>query len=271
MSKQRETSDPPTQPAPTDRGPLPGLRSLAKPSSPAGLDEPGAGDLPSMTASAASGPPTTVSRASADGVVTFLFTDIEGSTSLWEQHPSLMAATVERHDRMISNIVATEGGAVFQTVGDAVHAVFASPVAAVQAALSVQANIADADWGETSPMAVRVGVYSGEARFIDGDWRGRPLNRCARLRDAAGGGQILASHATVELVGDDLAEQAVITDVGERQLRGVPRAEHVYLVEARVRTTETANGFPARGAAAIASSDALPAPLARAARRTLIG
>ena len=66
-----------------------------------------------------------------------------------------------------------------------------------------------------SAPAVRIGVYTGEAQFAQGEWRGRPLNRCARLRDAAAGGQILASHATTELVGDDLAEQAVITDLGE--------------------------------------------------------
>ena len=82
------------------------------------------------------------------GVVTFVFTDIEGSTSLWEQHPTRMAAVVERHDRWSATAVRAEGGQVFKTVGDAVHAVFAGPVAAVRAALAVQADIAAADWGE---------------------------------------------------------------------------------------------------------------------------
>ena len=204
------------------------------------------------------------------GLVTFLFTDIEDSTGLWERHPSLMTAVLERHDRLVGEAVQAEGGEVFKTVGDAVHTVFAGPVAALRAALIAQVAIGRAAWGEAGPLAVRVGVYTGEAVLVDGDWRGRPLNRCARLRDAAAAGEILASHATVELVGDDLAELAVITDLGERQLRGVARHERIYLVQPRSASTEPASTsltIPLQ--AGLAGS--LPAPLMRAAGRALVG
>src|SRR5262249_48037668 len=79
---------------------------------------------------------------------------------------------------------------VFKTVGDAMHALFASPVAALRAALAAQAAVEETDWGDAGPLAVRMGVYTGEAVFVEGDWRGRPLNRCGRLRDAAVAGEI---------------------------------------------------------------------------------
>ena len=101
-------------------------------------------------------------------LVTFLFTDIESSTSLWEQHPALMAAVLERHDRLAGDVMRTEGGHVFKVVGDAVHAVFTSPVAAIRAALAMQATVAGTDWGEIGCMRVRIGIYTGEARLVDG-------------------------------------------------------------------------------------------------------
>ena len=205
-------------------------------------------------------------------LVTFLFTDIESSTSLWEQHPALMAAVLERHDRLAGDVMRTEGGHVFKVVGDAVHAVFTSPVAAIRAALAMQATVAGTDWGEIGCMRVRIGIYTGEARLVDGEWRGRPLNRCARLRDAAGGGEILASHATVELVGDDLADEAAIADLGEQQLRGVTRVERIHRVERRRSLTAPAaaaldgfsQGEPRRWPAA---TDQLGANLMVASRR----
>ncbi len=203
-------------------------------------------------------------------VVTFLFTDMEASTSLWERHPSTMAAVLARHDHLIGDAIAGCGGLVFKTVGDAVHAVFASPVSAVRAALAVQAAIVEGEWPEIGRLAVRVGIYTGEAEFDNGEWRGRALNRCARLRDAASGGQILASHATVDLLGDDLADQVVITSLGAQQLRGVPRAEQVHQVQACRRPVEPA-GATESSAPRSDPLDAIPAPLIRAARQTLIG
>ena len=192
------------------------------------------------------------------GVVTFLFSDIEGSTSLWERHPTDMAAVVERHDRLITEAIQAQGGQVFKTVGDAVHAVFAGPVAAVRAALAIQADIAAGDWGDVGPLAVRIGIYTGEAQLVEGEWRGRPLNRCARLRDTAAGGQIVASHATTELVGDDLAGQAVITDLGEQHLRGVTRTERAHQIQARPAPTEPGASGVAEAASA-GQSEPLPA------------
>jgi DNA-binding SARP family transcriptional activator len=202
-------------------------------------------------------------------LVTFVFSDIEGSTSLWERHPADMAAVLARHDRLITEAVRAQGGQVFKTVGDAVHAMFAGPVAAVWAALAVQAGIAAVDWGAIGRLAVRIGIYTGEAQLVEGEWRGRPLNRCARLRDAAAGGQILASQATIELVGDDLAGQAIITDLGDHHLRGVTRTERAYQIRARPAPGPAAHGIAE--AAPTGPSGSLPAPLLRAARRSLIG
>jgi class 3 adenylate cyclase/DNA-binding SARP family transcriptional activator/tetratricopeptide (TPR) repeat protein len=203
------------------------------------------------------------------GLVTLLFTDIEGSTRLWERFPTGMTAVLERHDRMVSELIDTEGGQVFKTVGDAIHAVFGSPAAALRAALAVQASVASIAWGEVGRLAVRIGVYTGEAQLVAGEWRGRALNRCARLRDTAAGGQILVSQATVELVGDDLADRAVITDLGQHQLRGVIRSERVHQIHAIV--TPDAFGTVAAGTGGVQVAPLIPPPLARAARRTLIG
>jgi class 3 adenylate cyclase/tetratricopeptide (TPR) repeat protein len=204
------------------------------------------------------------------GLVTLVFTDIEGSTSLWEQHPSRMVAVLEEHDRLVGHLIAADGGEVFKAVGDAIHAVFASPAAALRAALAIQVGVAAADWGDIGRLAVRIGVYTGEAQFVEGEWRGRALNRCARLRDAAGGGQILVSHATVELVGDDLADRAIITDLGPQQLRGVLGAEHVHQIEARGGPTRVLSTVSAPTIAP-AQPASVPAPLVRAGRRSLIG
>jgi DNA-binding SARP family transcriptional activator/class 3 adenylate cyclase len=204
------------------------------------------------------------------GLLTFVFTDIEGSTHLWEQHPAHMAAVVDRHDHLVGDAITGEGGQVFKTVGDAVHAVFASPLAALRAALDVQAVISANDWGDVGGLAVRIGVYTGEAQWVESEWRGRPLNRCARLRDAASGGHILVSRATIELVGDDLANDTVVSDLGPQQLRGVPRTEQVYEVQARGTPTE-AHKAPATIDSRPEEPASVPAPSAQASRRSLIG
>jgi hypothetical protein len=179
-----------------------------------------------------------------------------------------MTAVLERHDRLVGGLIDAEGGQVFKTVGDAIHAVFTSPGAALRASLAVQASVAGADWGDIGRLAVRIGVYTGEAQLVAGEWRGRALNRCARLCDTAVGGQILASHATIELVGDDLADQAIIADLGHQQLRGVPRTEQVHRIEASSGPTRTPTTGPGP---TIPPARPVPAPLVRAARRSLIG
>ena len=204
------------------------------------------------------------------GLVTFVFTDIEGSTRLWEQYPDRMTSTLERHDRLVRDTIAAGGGRVFKLVGDAVHAVFGSPTTALRAALAVQADVAAAEWGDIGGLALRIGVYTGEAELVDGEWRGRSLSRCARLRDDAAGGQILASHGTIELVGDDLADLAVIISLGPRQLHGMTRREEAHLVQARPIA-------PGAGPKTTTAENLreqllpLPRPLVRAARRALIG
>lgn len=213
--------------------------------------------------------PVASPRSLSGGLLTFLFTDIEGSTRLWEQHPSRMTAVLDQHDRLVGELITAGGGEVFKTVGDAIHAVFASPSAALRAGLAVQAGVAGADWGDIGRLAVRIGVYTGEAQFVKGEWRGRALNRCARLRDAAAGNQILGSNATIELAGEDLAGQAVIIDLGEHHLRGVTRTERAFQILADAGPAAPAAEIA--DAAPVGQSDSLPAPLLRAARRTLIG
>ena len=125
-----------------------------------------------------------------------------------------MAATVKGHDRMIGDIVEAEGGEVFPAVGDAVHAVFASPVAALRAALAVKARIAESDWGEGVPPAVRIALCTGDAEFANGEWRGVPVDRCGQLRDSAGDGQILLCAQTVARVGQLLPEPISVAGLG---------------------------------------------------------
>ena len=214
------------------------------------------------------------------GIFTFVYTDIVGSTLLWERFPSLMTEVLKRQDELVEACMSEEGGQVFKKVGDAVHAVFISPVAALRSALGAQAAVGAADWTEIGGLTIRIGVYTGEAELVDGEWRGRALNRCARLRDAADGREILASHATVELVGDDLIDVASITDLGESHLRGVPRGERTHKVEpvgsrpGFVTPPLVAPPLVARAAPEPGGSSQqhiVPASIARISRRTLIG
>src|SRR3954470_11119878 len=132
------------------------------------------------------------------GTVTFLFTDIVGSTRRWEEHGEDMAAALARHDVLLSSAIEAAGGTVFKHTGDGVVAVFRSAAGAVAAAVSAQQHLGSESWrGE--PVAVRMGVHSGEAVEVEGDYFGPTLNRAARVMSAGWGGQILCTSATVEL------------------------------------------------------------------------
>src|SRR5205814_5462863 len=115
------------------------------------------------------------------GTVTFLFTDIEGSTSLWEQYPQAMRAAVDRHHAMLREAIETRHGRVFTIAGDAFCAAFATANEALAAALAAQIAISRADWGQT-PIRVRMGLHTGEAEAAWGDYRSGPtLNQTARI------------------------------------------------------------------------------------------
>jgi predicted ATPase/class 3 adenylate cyclase len=162
------------------------------------------------------------------GTVTFLFTDIEGSTRLWEDHPDAMPDALARHDVILRDAVESAGGHVVKTTGDGFFAVFARAEAALLAALAAQRALVDADWGKTGPLRVRVGVHTGDAEFREGDYHGTAVNRAARLMTAGHGGQVLVSGATAPLVGGRLPEGADLVALGEHRLRDLGRPEVLY-------------------------------------------
>ena len=125
----------------------------------------------------------------------FLLTDIVGSTSTWAAPQARSRQALARHDEILRDAIAAAGGSLFKHTGDGCAAVFGSTVDAMNAAAQAQRCLGAADWGETGELAVRIGIHAGEAGERDGDWFGKPLNRCARLTAIAHGGQVLSSAA----------------------------------------------------------------------------
>jgi predicted ATPase/class 3 adenylate cyclase len=166
------------------------------------------------------------------GTVTFLFTDLEGSTRLWDEHPEPMTAALARHDEILHDTVASHGGQVVKTTGDGVHAVFVTAEDAIAAAVDAQRGLAELVGGPVGPLRVRMGIHTGAAQLRDGDYYGSAVNRAARLMSAAHGGQILVSHATEELARDNLPEDTTLLDLGEHTLRDLARPERVFQVAA---------------------------------------
>src|ERR1700751_347469 len=185
------------------------------------LETPAVQQLPSMT------------RA-----VTFLLTDIEGSTAAWEADADAMAVALARHDELVEQVVTSRGGRLIKTrgEGDATFSVFDRPSPAAAAAIELQDAIYHEPWELCEPIRVRVALHTGEVEFRDGDYFGRAVNRAARLRSLAVGGQILCSGATAELVIDSLADDVLLADLGMRQLKNLPRPEHVF--ELRLETAD---------------------------------
>ncbi|MFQ5968744.1 MAG: adenylate/guanylate cyclase domain-containing protein, partial [Acidimicrobiia bacterium] len=139
------------------------------------------------------------------GTVTFLFTDIEGSTRLWEEHPEGMKAALARHDEILRLAIEDHGGYVFSTAGDAFSASFHRAQDAVGAALAAQEVLVAEDWGDLA-IGVRMGLHTGEADERDGDYFGSAVNRTARLLSAGHGGQVLVSRSMREIVEHQLAD-----------------------------------------------------------------
>lgn len=165
---------------------------------------------------------------SATGTVTFLFTDIEGSTARWERDPEAMRTALVRHDALLRATVTAHGGRVFKMVGDACCAAFARAEGAVAAAAAVQRAVADEDWGTIGPIWVRVAVHTGQVEERDNDYFGPALNRVARLLAAGHGGQILLSQATHELARKELPAEAVILDHGRHGLKDLIEPEQIF-------------------------------------------
>ncbi|MHB8513618.1 MAG: BTAD domain-containing putative transcriptional regulator [Actinomycetota bacterium] len=164
------------------------------------------------------------------GVVTFLLTDIEGSTELWDKHPKAMPEVLQRHDQIVARVIADAAGHLIKSKGegDATLSVFRRATDAVAAALDLHQALADESWRDQLALRVRVAIHTGEAHERDGDYFGPAVNRAARVRALASGGQILLSQVAAELVRDALPVGSSLSDLGERTLRGLARAEHVF-------------------------------------------
>ena len=134
----------------------------------------------------------------------FLFTDIEASTRLWEEHPDQMAAALARHDSILRHAVERSGGRVLKTTGDGMIAVFDSVVDGLGAADQAQKSLGSEAWGATGPLRVRMGVHAGETDDRDGDHFGPAMNRTARIMAAGHGGQVLISAIAARMAEDQL-------------------------------------------------------------------
>ena len=161
------------------------------------------------------------------GTVTFLFTDLEGSTRLWEEHPDAMRGALARHDEVVTAAVEARGGYVVKSTGDGFLAAFASASDAVGAAIDAQRTLGAEPWPETGPLRVRMGLHTGAAELRDRDYHGSALNRAARLMAVGHGGQILVSLVTSELI---RGAGVNLMDLGSYQLRGLTEPERVFQV-----------------------------------------
>lgn len=163
------------------------------------------------------------------GTVTFLFSDVEGSVKLWEREPEGMRLALRRHDELIEWLARRHNGAVVRPrgEGDSRFCVFARATDAVAAAAALQRALQDEAWPAETPLRVRLALHTGEADLRDGDYYGSAVNRCARLRAIAHGGQTLLSDVTAGLVRDALPTGVELLDLGEYRLRDLTRPERV--------------------------------------------
>ena len=175
------------------------------------------------------------------GTVTFLFTDIEGSTQRWDAHREAMSAAVQRHDAIVRAAMDAHGGYVFKTLGDAFCVAFARSDAAVAAALDFQRALAAEDFAAVGGLRVRVALHTGTADERDSDYFGPAVNRVARLLSIGHGGQTLLSGVMHDFVLGSLPSRVSLRDLGEHRLKDLSRPEYVYQLVA----PDLASEFPA--------------------------
>ncbi len=162
------------------------------------------------------------------GTVTFLFTDIEGSTRLWEEYPEAVKPALARHDVLVRRSIETQGGVVFKTVGDAFCAAFSTAPEALAGALDAQRLIAAESWPDGIRLQIRMALHTGSAEERGGDYFGPSLNRVARLMAAGHGGQTLLSEVTQGLTIDALPAAVSLLDLGRCRLKDLGRPEQVF-------------------------------------------
>jgi predicted ATPase/class 3 adenylate cyclase len=164
----------------------------------------------------------------ASSTLTFLFTDLEGSTRLWERYPQAMKGALERHDSILQAAVTAAGGQVVKTTGDGLMAVFGSAVDALRASLTAQRGLTEEPWPETGVLRVRMGLHSGEAQPRGNDYFGPAVIRGARIMAVGHGGQVLLSGASAALVADQLPDGAALVDLGAHRLKDLGRPEELF-------------------------------------------
>jgi predicted ATPase/class 3 adenylate cyclase/uncharacterized protein HemY len=175
------------------------------------------------------------------GTVTFLFTDIEGSTQWWEEYPEWMSHAFARQEAILRAAAAAHGGYVYKMIGDAFQIAFDTALDALNAAIDAQRALNAEPWGEFGPLRIRMALHTGVTEEREDDYVGPVLNRLGRLLGASQGGQILLTQATYELVCDVLAENAELHDLGTHRLKDLIRPEHIYQVTA----PDLPSNFPA--------------------------
>lgn len=168
-----------------------------------------------------------MTRGVPSGVVTFLMTDVEDSTRLWEKDRSGMAVSLARHDGICRSVVARHGGYVFSTAGDAFAVAFSTPAAAVGAALEIQGALADTEWPGPA-IRVRMGIHTGTADERDGDYFGPTVNRAARVMSAGHGGHVLTTAVSANLLRSHIGSDFDLVDRGEHRLAGIGEPEQIF-------------------------------------------
>jgi predicted ATPase/class 3 adenylate cyclase len=169
-----------------------------------------------------------VERRLPEGTVTFLFTDIEGSTRLLSELGEAYRAIEDAHARILRRSIDASGGTEVSTEGDSFFAVFTTPTAAIDAAATAQQGLAAEAWPHGAPLRVRMGIHTGEGRLGGDNYLGMDVNRAARIASAANGGQVVVSAATQVLVDGRLRSGVTLRDLGEHRLKDLPGPEHLF-------------------------------------------
>jgi predicted ATPase/class 3 adenylate cyclase len=185
------------------------------------------------------------------GTVTFLFTDIEGSTRMLQANPVHMGNALARHHELLHQAVEAYNGVVFETLGDGVYASFARASDGVHAALAGEQLIQAEDWGEVGAIRVRMGLHTGDVEVRGEHYFGPALFRCSRLMAIGHGGQVLLTRATRDLVGDALPPGAAIRSLGMHRLKDLAEPAEVFQL---MHPTLAANFPPLRSLDALANN-----------------
>jgi class 3 adenylate cyclase len=164
--------------------------------------------------------------------VTFLFTDVVGSTELWDDAPLAMASAMRDHDEVIEHSITSNDGAVVRPLGegDSRFGVFRDAECALRAAVAISVRLVSTDWPTPRPITVRMALHTDEGDVRAGDYHGSAVNRCARLRSIAAPGEILLTQAVIDGVEPTMLTDFGLIELGETRLKDVATPQHLYVV-----------------------------------------